>query len=102
VESTRSDCHAWGAIPNIEFFRTILGIESSAPYFGKVKIEPHLGSIKKISGEIPSPSGIISVKYDVSGTNLNAEIVLPETTTGTFIWKGASKELKGGKNVIKL
>lgn len=102
VESTRSDCHAWGAIPNIEFFRTILGIESSAPYFGKVKIEPHLGSIKKISGEIPSPSGIISVKYDVSGNSMNAEIVLPEKTTGTFIWKGATKDLKGGNNLIKL
>ena len=25
VFGTRSDCHAWGASPNIELFRTVLG-----------------------------------------------------------------------------
>ncbi len=47
VETTRSDCHAWGSSPNIEFFRIVLGIESDAPYFEKVKIEPHLGTSKR-------------------------------------------------------
>jgi glycogen debranching enzyme len=41
VEQARSDCHAWGSSPNIEFFRTILGIDSDAPGFTRVRIEPH-------------------------------------------------------------
>ena len=102
AERTRSDCHAWGASPNIEFFRTLLGIDSSAPNFKVVIIEPHLGSIKKISGEMPHPSGKVSVKYDNTGPNLNAEINLPVKTTGTFIWKGKKYILKAGKNVIKI
>jgi len=65
VNNTRSDCHAWGASPNIEFFRTILGIDSDAPGFTKVKIEPHLGIIKSIGGEIPHPNGKIKVKYEL-------------------------------------
>ena len=49
VSTSRSDCHAWGSSPNIEFYRTILGIDSDAPGFSKIKIKPHLGSIEDIS-----------------------------------------------------
>lgn len=102
VETTRSDCHAWGSSPNIEFFRILLGIESDAPYFEKVRIEPHLGSIEKISGEMPHPAGTISVAYDQSDGNLKTEIMLPESIDGTFIWKGQEYELKGGANSLRL
>jgi len=102
VETTRSDCHAWGASPNIEAYRIILGIESAAPYFKKVKIEPNIGAFEKISGEMPHPAGKITVAYDNSASGLNAEISLPEGITGSFIWKGKSYELKGGNNTINL
>ena len=102
VETTRSDCHAWGASPNIEFFRILLGIESNAPYFEKVKIEPHLDSIKEISGEMPHPKGKIAVHYLQEGDKLSAEINLPDETTGTFYWKGNSHALKVGLNIFKL
>ena len=42
---------------NIEFFRTVLGIDSDAPGFTKVRIEPHLGTLKKIAGEMRHPKG---------------------------------------------
>jgi len=102
VETTRSDCHAWGSSPNVEFFRILLGIESDAPYFEKVKIEPHLGSIKKISGEMPHPKGKIAVSYLQEGSNWNVEISLPDETTGTFYWQGDSHALQGGLNTFKL
>ncbi len=102
VETTRSDCHAWGSSPNIEFFRTILGIESAAPNFQAVRIEPHLGDIEKIGGEMPHPSGTISVSYEKSDENLTSMITLPEDITGVFIWKGESHELKGGENKLTL
>jgi hypothetical protein len=102
VETTRSDCHAWGSSPNIEFFRILLGIKSNAPYFEKVKIEPHLGSIEKISGEMPHPEGKITVSYDLSGSALKAEIMLPEGISGTFHWKEQIIELQGGRNTLQL
>ncbi|WP_346857673.1 alpha-L-rhamnosidase N-terminal domain-containing protein [uncultured Draconibacterium sp.] len=102
VETTRSDCHAWGASPNIEAYRIVLGIESAAPYFGKVKIEPNIGAFETISGEMPHPAGKITVEYDNSSTGLKAEISLPEGITGTFVWEGKSQELKSGKNTIDL
>ncbi len=102
VSTARSDCHAWGASPNIEFFRTILGISSDAPGFTKVRIEPHLGMLKNISGEMPHPNGKIGVKYEEANGQLKAEINLPEKTTGQFTWKGKSFLLKSGKNTFKI
>ncbi len=102
VERTRSDCHAWGSSPNIEFFRIVLGIESDAFYFEKVKIEPHLGSMKQISGEMPHPNGKISVRYRQEGSHWNVEITLPDETTGTFYWQGESHPLQRGLNTFEL
>jgi alpha-L-rhamnosidase len=102
VSTSRSDCHAWGASPNIEFFRTVLGIDSDAPGFNKVRIEPHLGTLKTIAGEIPHPNGKIIVRYSEMSSHINAEIELPSKTIGTFIWKGKSYTLHEGKNSIKI
>ncbi|MBD0365395.1 MAG: alpha-rhamnosidase [Flavisolibacter sp.] len=102
VSRTRSDCHAWGSSPNIEFFRTVLGIDSDAPGFSKVKIEPHLGTLKNISGEMPHPAGKIRVQYNEANGRTTVEINLPEKTTGKLVWKGKSYPLKAGKNVINL
>jgi alpha-L-rhamnosidase len=51
---------------------------------------------------MPHPSGIISVKYTLSGSSMNAEINLPEEITGTFVWKGTIHNLKNGENKFKL
>ncbi len=100
VETTRSDCHAWGSSPNIELYRIIMGIQSDAPNFKKVKIEPQLGDINKIAGTMPHPDGTISLDYSRSGNELIATITLPENITGTFIWNGKEIALKGGENKI--
>lgn len=102
VESTRSDCHAWGASPNIEFFRTILGIDSDSPNFKTVKIEPHLGSIEKISGEMPHTNGKIKVSYEITKKHINAVIDLPANTSGTLIWMGKKYPLTSGNNKIEI
>lgn len=99
LSTSRSDCHAWGSSPNIEFFRTVLGIDSDAPGFAKVKIEPHLGKLKSLYGEMPHPYGMISVEYNIAN---NAIINLPATLTGIFIWQGQTYPLSPGKNTIAL
>ncbi|HEX8022140.1 alpha-L-rhamnosidase C-terminal domain-containing protein [Mucilaginibacter sp.] len=98
VNTSRSDCHAWGASPNIEFFRTILGIDSYAPGFSKIKIEPHLGAITKISGAIPHPDGNVSVAYAFENSKWKITISLPQKTSGILVWKTKTYKLKGGYN----
>ncbi|MDC6354929.1 MULTISPECIES: family 78 glycoside hydrolase catalytic domain [Robiginitalea] len=98
VETTRSDCHAWGSSPNIEFFRILLGIESAAPNFKQVRIAPNLGDIDEIGGEMPHPEGSISVDYKRSGQALEATVTLPAGLTGEFHWNGKVRALQSGRN----
>ena len=98
INAARSDCHAWGASPNIEFFRTVLGIDTDAPGFNKIKIEPNLGSLTKVSGSMPHPKGEIDVSYNVDQhRRLDAVISIPEGTTGVFVWNGKEHILKSGE-----
>lgn len=98
---TRSDCHAWSAHPNIEFFRIMLGIDTDGANFDKVKIQPHLGDLKTASGSIPHPKGELSVKYQIDEKGkIIAEITLPPSVSGRFIWKGKELPLKSGGNKL--
>ncbi|MBS7564722.1 alpha-rhamnosidase [Mucilaginibacter sp. Bleaf8] len=100
INTSRSDCHAWGASPNIEFFRTVLGIDSYAPGFSKIKIEPHLGALKTISGEIPHPNGKVVVAYALQSGKWNISIRLPQKATGIFVWKAKQYPLHAGNNSL--
>jgi hypothetical protein len=77
-----------------------LGIDSYAPGFSKIKIEPHLGDLKKIGGEIPHPNGKIAVKYEFKKEKWDIEVILPPGASGIFIWKGQNHAINPGKNKI--
>ena len=102
INRSRSDCHAWGASPNIEFLRTVLGIDTDAPGFAVIRIEPHLGSLRHVSGSMPHPLGEIRVQYDYgSSGRLSARITLPPGTSGVFVWHQKKYSLKAGRTELK-
>jgi len=98
--NSRSDCHAWGASPNVEFFRIVLGIDSDSPGFKKVKIAPHLGTLQQVRGKMPHPNGDIAVSYVQSKGKWKAEVTLPKATPGTLQWKDKMYELRPGEKTI--
>lgn len=102
VNNTRSDCHAWGASPNIELYRIVLGIDSDAPGFKQIKITPHLRQLTHASGKIPHPNGEISVNYEQTTTNWKVLISLPPNTPGYLLWKGKRYPLQPGKNFLTM
>lgn len=102
IYNTRSDCHAWGATPNIEAFRTILGIDSDGASFSKIIIQPHLNGLTRIKGCMPHPNGKIEVEYHIEGSTLHADILLPDHTEGKFIFQNKSVRLKPGINTLKI
>jgi hypothetical protein len=65
-----------------------------------VKIEPHLGKLKNVSGSMPHPNGMISTSYKNENNKWTVEINLPVNTTGHLLWKGKTLLLKTGVNKL--
>jgi len=100
-DPARSDCHAWSASPDYDFLATVGGIRPASPGFKTVEIEPALGKLTFIKGQMPHPAGMIIFDLKRVGTQgINGEITLPEGLTGIFRWNGKSTALKG-KTEIK-
>jgi len=95
---SRSDCHAWSASPNIEMFRTVLGVDSAAPGFRRVSVRPHLGRLNSVEGSVPHPKGEVAVRIAPKGAGHEVVVTLPSGVTGAFEWKGTRRELAPGMN----
>jgi len=100
---TRSDCHGWGSSPNIELFRTVLGVDSAAPGFARVRIEPHLGRLRRVAGAVPHPRGEVRVELIRGrGDELAVRVELPAGVSGEIRWRGRTSALRPGLNRLTL
>ena len=102
-EPTRSDCHAWSASPLYEFLSITCGIRSAEPGFRSVRIEPFLGNLTTVNGQMPHPAGEIAVQFQKTPTGgLTGNVTLPNGLTGTLRWQGKTLPLTGGKQTVSL
>jgi hypothetical protein len=95
-EPARSDCHAWSSHPLFHLFATVAGIRPAAPGFAAVAIEPHLGDLPELTGEMPHPRG--SLKFDFRPRG--SRIILPLGITGTYRHGNYSAALHEGENRV--
>lgn len=97
----RSDCHGWGAHPIYHFLSSVLGIRPGNMGFQTVRIEPHMGSMKRAEGRLPHPQGDIEVDLRVEQGKLHGNVRLPGTLSGTFVYGNDMIPLRPGEQVIK-
>lgn len=55
--------HAWSGGPTYLLPAYVLGIKPIEPGYRKVNIKPHLGNLSLVKGVVPTPFGLIAVKY---------------------------------------
>jgi hypothetical protein len=51
---------------------------------------------------MPHPKGMIRTRYDKHATTTDVSIALPDSVSGTFIWKGTSYPLHSGEQKFQL
>jgi hypothetical protein len=101
-DPSRSECHAWGSSPNFELLRTVLGVDSAAPGFRRVRIRPFLGRLTRATGSVPHPRGEVLVSLKRDGNTLDAEVTLPAGVDGEIVWQGARRPLASGATKVRL
>jgi hypothetical protein len=101
-DPTRSDCHAWSASPVYELLATVCGIEPASSGFKTVRIEPHLGHLRRADGVVPHPRGEIRVALAREGAALKAQITLPDGVNGTLRWRGKEIPLREGEQTLSV
>ena len=99
---TRSDSHAWSSHPIYDMLTLVAGIEPASPGFATVRVAPHLGPLNSLKATFPHPQGEIQVEYQRSGSGLTANITLPGTLSGVFVFNGQTRPLKPGPNAISI
>ena len=53
LATTRSDCHAWGAGPLVEYIREVLGVRPGEPGYAVIAIEPKPAGLTHARGRVP-------------------------------------------------
>ncbi|HYE55582.1 MAG TPA: alpha-L-rhamnosidase C-terminal domain-containing protein [Chitinophagaceae bacterium] len=57
----KSLCHAWGASPLYLLGKYYLGVKPSSPGYATYLVEPKLGGLQWMEGQVPTPHGTIDV-----------------------------------------
>ncbi len=101
-EPTRSDSHAWSAHPSLDLLTTVAGIQPAEPGFGRVRLQPSLGTLTSLDAAIPTPKGDVVVSYTREGARLLASVTLPAGVSGTLTWGGRTAALVPGPQRVAL
>ncbi|MEK3669668.1 family 78 glycoside hydrolase catalytic domain [Paenibacillus sp. FSL R10-2771] len=92
--NSRSDCHAWSAVPLAEFPASLLGITPAEPGYAAIRIAPVIGNLTSASGSVITVQGIVHVEWKLEAgefkiiartpDSVPAVIVLPDGSEYSF------------------
>ena len=93
---TRSDAQTESAFPPAMFGEVILGLRFTAPGMRVAEIRVPDCGLDLMEGSVPTPRGILSVKWDLTSGQLElavpdgteAQVLLPGSTTPTIMHQG--------------
>ena len=82
----KSLCHAWGASPIYLLGKYYLGVQPTSPGYETWSVEPVLGDLQWMEGDVPTPNGKIHVFCNEKEIKVKSD-----SGTGTLKFKSLSK-----------
>ena len=99
--NSRSECHAWSALPMYELISVMGGIRREAGSPARVEVCPHLDYVPNLEGGMLTEYGLVTFRYYPKDGGMQYELALPEGMEGSFRGaNGGSAVLRAGKNEI--
>jgi len=100
-QDPRSEVHPWTAHPVHFYFNVVAGIRPTLPGYATVEIAPMPGELPHLQASYPTKLGMMemSLEFNPSG-RVTGTIILPEGMTGQFKWKGKTRPLTSGENLL--
>lgn len=99
--NSRSECHAWSALPMYELICVMAGIRQKEGNPEEIVVTPHLGTLPDLEGEAASEKGMIAFSYHQVDGKMEYRLTLPEGLRGTFVTEQEEvTELHPGENLI--
>lgn len=90
----KSLCHAWGASPIYLLGKYYLGVKPTAPGYQTYLVEPCLGDLQWMEGDVPTPNGKVHVYCNAKEIRVKSD-----EGTGTLRFKSASKPVCKGAEI---
>jgi hypothetical protein len=59
--------HAWSTAPLNMLSRRVLGVTPLKPGFEEVAVRPRPGPLKRLSGAVPTPKGLVRLSMELKG-----------------------------------
>jgi hypothetical protein len=84
----KSLCHAWGASPIYLLGKYYLGVQPTSPGYETYSVEPILGDLLWMEGDVPTPAGKIHVNCNEKEIKVKSD-----SGTGTLKFKSLSKPI---------
>jgi hypothetical protein len=88
---TRSHCHGWSAAPTYFLSQHALGVQPLTPGYGTVRVAPRPGRMTWAQGRVPTPRGVVEVRWVREKGRFTLDLVLPPDTPARIELPAAGK-----------
>lgn len=100
-QDSRSECHAWSALPMFEMIYSIAGIRANIQKENTLEICPHMEYLPDIAGDVITDRGTIHFDYRKTDNGVCYELWIPDGISAVFCYPdGRTQPLGTGKNRI--